>query len=192
MIFESLDPLLHFPGRVTVSMLVEPVPPAPAYQTLHQERSSRYADRWYTGLIARSQQAALATGGRGRPASAGALPYGEGTGRLAGRPPLPPLPVLGGRPVGARRGRTGRRLVYHRVGRRWRNCNQNMLVLGDVGSGKSMFLNWAGWRWPRGDSRSTSATRSRKDTGHLRPGYRRFIFQLLLGLLDGKAELAIL
>jgi len=30
------------------------------------------------------------------------------------------------------------------------NCNQNVLVLGDVGSGKSMFLNWAGWRSPWG------------------------------------------
>jgi len=59
MIFESLDPLLHFPGRVTVSMLVEPIPPAQAYQALRQERSSRYADRCYTGLIARSQQGRL-------------------------------------------------------------------------------------------------------------------------------------
>jgi len=54
MIFESLDPLLHFPGRVTVSMLVEPIPPAQAYQALRQERSSRYA-----GFIARSQQGRL-------------------------------------------------------------------------------------------------------------------------------------
>jgi len=54
MIFESLDPLLHFPGRVTVSMLVEPLPPAQAYQALRQERSSRYA-----GFIARSQQGRL-------------------------------------------------------------------------------------------------------------------------------------
>ena len=59
MIFESLDPLLHFPGRVTVSMRVEPVPPAQAYQALRQERSSRYADRCYTGLITRSQQGRL-------------------------------------------------------------------------------------------------------------------------------------
>ena len=59
MIFESLDPLLHFPGRVTVSMLVEPIPPAPAYQALRQGRSSRYADRCYTGFIARSQQGRL-------------------------------------------------------------------------------------------------------------------------------------
>jgi hypothetical protein len=59
MIFESLDPLLHFPGRVTVSMLVEPIPPAQAYQALRQERSSRYADRCYTGLITRSQQGRL-------------------------------------------------------------------------------------------------------------------------------------
>ena len=56
MIFESLDPILHVPGRVTVSMLVEPIPPAQAYQALRQERSSRYADRCYTGLITRSQQ----------------------------------------------------------------------------------------------------------------------------------------
>ena len=59
MIFESLDPILHFPGRVTVSMLVEPVPPAQTYQVLRQERSSRYADRCYTGFIARSQQGRL-------------------------------------------------------------------------------------------------------------------------------------
>ena len=40
MIFESLDPILHFPGRVTVSMLVEPIPPAEAMQALRQERST--------------------------------------------------------------------------------------------------------------------------------------------------------
>ena len=32
MTFESLDPILHFPGRVVVSLLVEPIPPAEAMQ----------------------------------------------------------------------------------------------------------------------------------------------------------------
>ena len=44
-------------------MPVEPVPLAPAYQALRQERSSRYADRWYTGLITRSQQGRLSQPG---------------------------------------------------------------------------------------------------------------------------------
>jgi hypothetical protein len=58
MIFESLDPLLHFPGRVAVSMLVEPIPPAEAMQALRQERSSRYA-----GFITRGQQGRLSDPG---------------------------------------------------------------------------------------------------------------------------------
>ena len=54
MTFESLDPILHFPGRVVVSLLVEPIPPAEAMQALRQERSSRYA-----GFITRGQQGRL-------------------------------------------------------------------------------------------------------------------------------------
>jgi hypothetical protein len=54
MTFEAIDPVLHFPGRVTVSMKVDPVPPAEALQALRQERSSKYA-----GLIVRSRQGRL-------------------------------------------------------------------------------------------------------------------------------------
>jgi conjugal transfer ATP-binding protein TraC len=58
LVFESLDPILHFPGRVTVSMLVDPIPPAEAAQALRQERSSRYA-----GFITRGQQGRLSDPG---------------------------------------------------------------------------------------------------------------------------------
>lgn len=58
MIFESLDPILHFPGRVAVSMLVEPIPPAEAMQALRQERSSKYA-----GFITRGRQGRLSDPG---------------------------------------------------------------------------------------------------------------------------------
>jgi type IV secretory pathway VirB4 component len=58
MIFESFDPILHFPGRVTISTLVEPIPPAEAMQALRQERSSRYA-----GFLTRSQQGRLSDPG---------------------------------------------------------------------------------------------------------------------------------
>ena len=76
MIFESLDPLLHFPGRVAVSMLVEPIPPAEAMQALRQERSSRYANRRNVGLHhPRPAGAPLRPRRRGRPAV-----DGEGTG----------------------------------------------------------------------------------------------------------------
>jgi len=46
-----------------------------------------------------------------------------------------------------------------------------MLVLGDMGSGKSMFLNWAGWRWPRG----AHARRAQRGHGRIpaRHGGRR-------------------
>jgi hypothetical protein len=78
MIFESLDPLLHFPGRVAVSILVEPILPAEAMQSLRQERSSRYVDRRNVGLH-RPRPAGLPLRSR----RCGRLAIdGEGTGRL--------------------------------------------------------------------------------------------------------------
>ncbi len=53
--FESLDPILQFPGRVCTSMLVNPVSAQEALQALRQERTGQYAS-----LLIKSQQKRLA------------------------------------------------------------------------------------------------------------------------------------
>jgi len=205
MTFESLDPILHFPGRVTVSMLVEPIPPAEAMQALRQERSSKYA-----GFITRGQQGRLSD-----PAAAAdlqslerdlaelqiarrlplslywviglsahdeeeleelsrrmedllltsGLVYHQATWRHEGA--LKSLLPLGVNFLGDRRNVNAntmaclfpfsRRVHYDPDGlpygidrnsgawvifNDWACDNQNMLVLGEMGSGKSMFLKW--------------------------------------------------
>ena len=205
MVFESLDPILHFPGRVTVSMLVEPIPPAEAMQALRQERSSKYA-----GFITRGQQGRLSDPAavadlqslerdladlqiaRRFPLSlywviglsahdeeeleelshrmedlllTSGLIYHQATWRHeAAMKSLLPLGInfLGDRrnvnantmaclfpfsrrvhyapdglPYGIDR-HTGAWVIFDD----WACDNQNMLVLGDMGSGKSMFLKW--------------------------------------------------
>ena len=205
MIFESLDPILHFPGRVAVSMLVDPIPPAEAMQALRQERSSRYA-----GFITRSQQGRLSDPGavadlqsmekeladlqiaRRFPLSlywviglsahdgdemddlgqkmeelllTSGLVFHQATWRH--EQALKSLLPLGINFLGDRRNVNAntmaclfpfsRRVHYDPDGlpygidrnsgawvifNDWACDNQNMLVLGDMGSGKSMFLKW--------------------------------------------------
>lgn len=205
MIFESLDPLLHFPGRVAVSMLVEPIPPAEAMQALRQERSSRYA-----GFITRGQQGRLSDPGavadlqsmekeladlqiaRRFPLSlywviglsahdgdemddlgqkieelllTSGLVYHQATWRHEAA--LKSLLPLGVNFLGDRRNVNAdtmaclfpfsRRVHYDPNGlpygidrnsgawvifNDWACDNQNMVVLGEMGSGKSMFLKW--------------------------------------------------
>jgi hypothetical protein len=205
MIFESLDPILHFPGRVTVSLLVEPIPPAEAMQALRQERSSRYA-----GFITRSQQGRLSDPGavadlqsmekeladlqiaRRFPLSlywviglsahdeqemddlvqkmeevllTSGLVFHQATWRH--EQALKSLLPLGINFLGDRRNVNAdtlsclfpfsRRVHYDPQGLPygidrnsgawvifddWACDNQNMIVLGDMGSGKSMFLKW--------------------------------------------------
>jgi hypothetical protein len=203
--FEGLDAILHFPGRVGISMLVEPIPPAEAMQALRQERSSKYA-----GFLTRAQQGRLSDPAavadlqsmereladlqiaRRFPLSlywvvsvsghdedeledlsrkmeelltTSGLVYHPATWRheLALKSLLP----LGVNFLGDRRNVNAdalaclfpfsRRIHYDPAGlpygidrhggawvifNDWLLDNQNMLVLGDMGSGKSMFLKW--------------------------------------------------
>jgi type IV secretory pathway VirB4 component len=205
MTFESLDALLQFPGRVTVSMLAQPIAPGDAMQALRQHRSSQVA-----GFITRGQQGRLS-----EPSAMADLASAESeladlqirrrfplslywtiglsahddeeledlsqkveellltSGLIFHRatwrqePALKSLLPLGVNFLGDSRNANAntmatlfpfsRRLWYEPAGipygidrytgawvlfNEWSQDNQNMLVVGKMGSGKSMFLKW--------------------------------------------------
>lgn len=205
MSFESLDPILHFPGRVTISLLAEPIPPGEALQALRQERSSKYAGfitrakqgrlsdpaaaadlksmekeladlqiarrvplslNWIVSVSAHDEEELkdlsqkmeelLTTAGlvyhqatwRQEPALKSLLPVGTnflGDQRNVNADTMACLFPFSrshhydpeGIPFGINR-HSGAWVIFNE----WLLDNQNMIVLGDMGSGKSMFLKW--------------------------------------------------